>query len=78
MGIFDVVDELVWFEIVVDGIGLEDPLEVVEMRAVVMVVDPSCLHQQPLDVIILGVEDEDPLVSHLASLLRLPLPYLFD
>ena len=47
------VDELIGSEVVVYGIGFKHPLEVIEMRSVVMVTDPSCLHQQSLYVVVL-------------------------
>lgn len=72
MWILDVINELVGFETVVNGVWLEDPLEVVEVRSVVVIVDPSCLDQQSPDVGVLGVEDEDLLISCLFSLLSLP------
>jgi hypothetical protein len=71
-----VIDELVGLEVVVDGVGLEDPLEVVEMRPVVMIVDPACLHKHSLDVVVFRVEDKDLLIADLASLLGLLLPCL--
>lgn len=60
VAVFDVVNELSRPNIVIVlGRRLEDPLQMVEFGSLVWVDDPVVLHENPADVLVLGVEAED-------------------
>ena len=45
--------------VIVDRIGLKDPFEVVELRFLIVVIDPSNFGEDSTNVLVLGVEYEN-------------------
>ena len=71
MRIFDMIDILIRFKIVVNRIWLEYPFEMIKMRSMIVIMNPTALSKQSFYVIVFRIEDKNLTVCWLSTLLKL-------
>ena len=62
MRIFDMIDILIGFKIVVNSIWLEHPFEMIKMRSMIVIMNPAALSKQSFYIIVFRIEDKNPTV----------------
>jgi len=62
MRILDVIYILIGFKIIVNSVRLEYPFEMIKMRSMIVIMNPTTFSQQSFYVIVFRIENKDLII----------------